>query len=105
MPAATRLGDICTGHGCFPPRPSITGSANVLINGRPAIKAGDMYMPHGCPNCPPHPGSLAAGSSSVTINGSAAGRWGIVLAVEALLRWEVVTFLLVVNLILLVISA
>ncbi|MCX4027988.1 PAAR domain-containing protein [Endozoicomonas sp. SM1973] len=76
MPAATRLGDICTGHGCFPPRPSITGSTNVLINGRPAIKAGDMYMPHGCPNCPPHPGSLAAGSSSVMINGSAAGRVG-----------------------------
>ncbi|WP_163832354.1 PAAR domain-containing protein [Spartinivicinus ruber] len=76
MPAATRLGDICTGHGCFPPRPSVTGSANVVINGKPAVKMGDMYMSHGCSNCPPHPGSLAGGSSSVVINGSPAGRVG-----------------------------
>ena len=37
---------------------------------------GDMYMSHGCSNCPPHPGSLAGGSSSVVINGSPAGRVG-----------------------------
>jgi hypothetical protein len=27
---ATRMPDICTGHACFPPRPSCSGSPNVL---------------------------------------------------------------------------
>ena len=32
MPAVTRKGDICTGHECFPPRSSTSGSPNVFVN-------------------------------------------------------------------------
>ena len=34
MPAVTRIGDNCTGHGCFPPRPSIAGSGNVFVKSK-----------------------------------------------------------------------
>lgn len=33
MPAVTRLGDQCTGHGCFPARPSTSAATSVFING------------------------------------------------------------------------
>jgi uncharacterized Zn-binding protein involved in type VI secretion len=33
MPAVSRLGDNCTGHGCWPPRPSTGASPNVRVNG------------------------------------------------------------------------
>lgn len=75
MPAASRLGDSCTGHGCFPPRPSTSGSGNVFINGIPALRVGDSFATHCCgPSC--HGGVSAAGSSSVFINGKAATRIG-----------------------------
>jgi uncharacterized Zn-binding protein involved in type VI secretion len=73
MPAC-RLGDICTGHGCFPPRPCISGSENVLVNGRPQHRVGDAWAAHCCLLC--HPGALASGSSTVIVNGLGAGRIG-----------------------------
>ncbi|WP_150526776.1 PAAR domain-containing protein [Roseibium sediminis] len=76
MPKAARLGDIGAGHGCFPPTPAIAGSSDTFINGRPAVRLGDAFVPHGCPNCPPHPRSLSAGSATVFINGKKAGRVG-----------------------------
>lgn len=68
---AARLGDIDTGHPPSPPTPVITGSANVLINSRPAARKGDMLAPH-------HPGirTITSGSSTVTINGKNAARVG-----------------------------
>lgn len=75
MPAATRLGDLCSGHGPFPPRPIVAGSDDVLINGRPAGRQGDAYGVHCSPKkC--HAGSAAGGSSSVFINGQPAVRIG-----------------------------
>lgn len=41
MPGATVLGDICSGHGSFPPRPVISASGNVIINGKGAVRIGD----------------------------------------------------------------
>ncbi len=79
MPPVTRLGDICTGHGCFPPRPSISSSPNVYANGIPVIRLGDAYMPHGCSHCSPHPGNLASGSSTVFVNGLPVGRIGDII--------------------------
>ncbi len=76
MPAVTRLGDVCTGHGCFPPRPSISSSSNVFVNGIPVVRVGDDYAPHGCSNCRPHPGKLASGSATVFVNGRPVGRVG-----------------------------
>jgi uncharacterized Zn-binding protein involved in type VI secretion len=75
MPAVTRLGDLCTGHGCFPPRASTGGSANVYVNGIPVHRKGDSWATHCCgPSC--HGSSLAAGSSSVFVNGLQLGRIG-----------------------------
>lgn len=75
MPAVTRLGDLCSGHGCWPPRPSITASPNVLVNGRGAVRLGDGYAVHCC-KAACHPGNLAMGSSTVFVNGLNLGRIG-----------------------------
>ena len=75
MTAATRLGDICTGHGCFPPRANDEASDNVFINGIGAHRKGDHWVTHCCTIiC--HDGVAAEGSSTVFINGKAAVRIG-----------------------------
>lgn len=76
MAAASRLGDICSGHGCFPPRTGASAASTVFINGIPAHKMGDMWQTHCCPGAGCHPGSVAGGSGSVTIEGTAAARIG-----------------------------
>ena len=82
MPAATRLGDNCTGHDACPPVPLVTASGNVIINGMGAGRVNDLYAVHGCDIHPPHQDFIASGSSSVFINGIPAGRIGdpVVLA-------------------------
>lgn len=75
MPAATRKGDNCSGHKCFPPRPSSEGSPDVFINGRASVRQGDGYDRHCCGgNC--HRSQLAVGSSTVFVNGKPVGRIG-----------------------------
>jgi len=80
MPPVTRKGDMCTGHGCFPPRNSIGGSGDVFVNGIPAHRQSDGWESHGCP-CPrtphgAHAGLLGGGSLSVYANGKPLGRVG-----------------------------
>lgn len=76
MPAAVRLGDATTGHGCWPPTVLASGSSNVLINNTPAVRAGvDSIIPHCCtPGC--HGGSQSSGSPNVITNGNAQARVG-----------------------------
>jgi uncharacterized Zn-binding protein involved in type VI secretion len=75
MAAATRLGDICSGHGCFPPRVNDEASDNVFINGLGAHRKGDHWVTHCCTIiC--HDGIAEEGSSKVFINGKAAVRIG-----------------------------
>lgn len=75
MTNAVRIGDITSGHGCFPPRPTITGSQNVLIENIPAHRVGDAVLIHCCgPVC--HDGITITGSSKVFINGLQAARIG-----------------------------
>lgn len=77
MPAQTRLGDCCTGHDECPPRPLITGSPNVVVNGQLAGRISiDIYAEHGCPIHAPHSGVISTGSSNTFINGYPAGRIG-----------------------------
>ena len=77
MPAATRQGDMDTGHDLCPPRALEGCSPNVIINGRGAGRQGDNYPPHGCIiHNPPHDGVIASGSSTVYINGRRAARVG-----------------------------
>ena len=74
MPAVTRKGDLCTGHGAYPPRPSTGASPNVYVNGIPVHRVGDSWAVHCAPIC--HGGSLAIGSPTVFVNGRAIGRIG-----------------------------
>ena len=76
MPAVTRLGDMCTGHGAFPPRPSTSGSSNVFVNGIPVHRKGDSWASHCNPKPSCHGGTLATGSSTVFANGKDIGRIG-----------------------------
>lgn len=76
MPAIARIGDNCTGHGCYPPRICLAGSGNVFINGLPGHRQGDAWATHGCGDCTPHPGTLAGCSSTVSVNGKGLGRVG-----------------------------
>jgi uncharacterized Zn-binding protein involved in type VI secretion len=76
MAGAVRLGDNCSGHGCFPPRPCIEASENVFVNGRGWHRLGDGWASHGCAACQPHGGSAASGSSTVFVNGLPACRIG-----------------------------
>ena len=45
---AHRLGDICTGHGCFPPRPNFNASENVFVNRSGWHRMGDRWCGHCC---------------------------------------------------------
>ncbi|HFQ4930019.1 PaaR repeat-containing protein [Vibrio vulnificus] len=76
MPAASRQGDGCTGHGAFPPRTSTSGSGNVFINGKPALRVGDSWAVHCNPSPSCHAGAQATGSSKVFVNGQALARIG-----------------------------
>lgn len=76
MPAATRLGDICTGHPpCYPARPNIVASTNVFVNNKGWHRQGDGWAEHCCVgDC--HPGVLTTGSPNVFVNNKQAGRIG-----------------------------
>lgn len=76
MPAVTRKDDSCTGHGCFPPRATPSGSGNVHTNSKPTHRKGDGWLPHGCPNVPPHGSSTSAGSGTVFANSKNLARIG-----------------------------
>lgn len=76
MPKAARLGDVGAGHGCFPSSNATSGSPDVSINGKPAVRVSDTYASHGCGVCAPHGRALAAGSATVSMNGLASGRIG-----------------------------
>lgn len=67
MPAS-RIGDFCTGHTGFSPCPALQGSKDVMLEGRGALRVGDMFSVHCTPDeC--HSGRLARGSANVKVNG------------------------------------
>jgi len=75
MAAAARLGDLCTGHGCWAPRIGADASPNVYTNGRRAHRLSDPWRSHCCDsNC--HASVVATGSRTVFINGRRATRIG-----------------------------
>lgn len=71
MPGAIRLGDVSTGHPhCYPARPNVEASGDVMINGKGAHRVGDAWAIHGaCKDHSPHGGVAASGSSNVFVNG------------------------------------
>jgi len=76
MPAAARVGDLGIPH-CSP-YVIVTGSTDVLINGRPAARVGDFSTPHLVPSrkCFTHIAPIVIGSTSVLINGRPAAYVG-----------------------------
>lgn len=76
MPATIRLGDMCSGHGCFSARPNVEGSPDVFINSKPAHRVGDNWEAHGCSVCPPHGGVTSSGSGTTFANGKPLARVG-----------------------------
>lgn len=73
-----RMTDVCTGHGCFPSRFSVSGSDDVTINNLPAHRVGDSWATHTCVST--HSSVLSAGSSTVFVNGRPLGRIGDTVA-------------------------
>lgn len=74
MPNVARIGDMCTGHGPYAPRQSLTGSENVFVNGIAAHRVGDTWATHCSVSC--HDSALGTGSSTVFVNGIPLGRIG-----------------------------
>ena len=76
MPAATRIGDADVPHCSGMVRAE--GSPNVIVNGIPWSRQGDVNTPHLLPGnpCPVHAAPIALGSISVIVNGVGAGRIG-----------------------------
>jgi len=75
-----RMGvDICSGHPggptYFPPRPAITGSATVFVEGLPVVRMSDMWAPH-TNIISVHPSPGAGGSPTVFVEGVPAMRIG-----------------------------
>ena len=68
MSAVVRLGDICSGHGCYPPRPNDEASEDVFVNGDGVHRLGDHWIVHCCDgDC--HDGEADEGSDTVFVNG------------------------------------
>jgi len=81
MPPVTRVGDISTGHGSFPPNPNATGSSDTFANSIAITRVGDAMVPHGSPSpSPPHGAVSATGSPNTFVNGSPATRIGDVIS-------------------------
>jgi len=78
MPAATRIGDADVTHCSGMTRAA--GSPNVFVNAIPWSRQGDNntthLLPPNVPPCPAHAAPIAAGSSTVKVNGKGAGRVG-----------------------------
>lgn len=70
MPAVVRHFDICSGHGCWPPRGNSGASENVFVNSKGAHRVGDPWPAHTCPTIPEtHASIQATGSATVFVNG------------------------------------
>ena len=77
MPAISRIGDLDVPHCSGMVR--ATGSSDVFVNTRPAVRQGDINTVHKIPggiDCFLHTGAVRTGSRSVFINGRGAGRVG-----------------------------
>ena len=75
MPAVVRLGDVCTGHGCFGSRPNDTASGDTFVNDLAVHRKGDHWITHCCgPPC--HDSTLSSGSPDTFCNDLDVGRVG-----------------------------
>lgn len=66
MPGVARKPDVCTGHGCYPPRASCHGSPNVFTNSQQTERLTDPLCSHCCG--PPCHGGTHVGHHNVYAN-------------------------------------
>ena len=69
-----RIGDYCTGHGCYPSRKAETGSSNVFFNNIQVVRVNDLWEQHCCGDC--HSGKQEIGSPNFKVNGLNVARVG-----------------------------
>jgi uncharacterized Zn-binding protein involved in type VI secretion len=72
-PPVHRISDLCSGHDCFPPRPSTSGSNNVFVNSLAWHRKGDAYAAHTCGDNT-HRAVSVRGSAGVYVNSRSAVR-------------------------------
>lgn len=72
MTGVARITDMSTGHGCFPPQTTSSGSNNVAVDGLGVHRRTDSWPVHCCITC--HPSTTVGSSSTVFINGLGAAR-------------------------------
>jgi len=69
---AVRLGaDSTTGHGCFPPSKTATGSTTVFTDQMPTVRMSDQYALHCCPAMGCHTPTASQGSQTTFSDGLA----------------------------------
>jgi hypothetical protein len=62
---AIRVGDVSTGHGCWPPTTAAVGSVTSFTDQLPQVRMTDAYVLHCCPGPPGcHPVMAAQGSQT-----------------------------------------
>lgn len=76
MAGVSRIGDMNSGHTPFAPVPLIQGSSDVLTNGIPTSRLGDMTATHCFPYAGCHPDSVTMGSTTVLVNNMPVARIG-----------------------------
>lgn len=77
IPPVSRLTDVDTGHGSFPPTAVISGSPTETVNSLPTARLSDALASHGSPSpSPPHGRAIASGSGTHTLDSLPVARIG-----------------------------
>jgi uncharacterized Zn-binding protein involved in type VI secretion len=76
MPAIVKLGNICSGHNGFPPRPNVGASGDIFMENLGTVRVGDPFAVHCKPSFGCHSGVEASGSPNVYANNRPVARVG-----------------------------
>lgn len=74
------FGQMCSGHGRYPPRPNAQASPDVFVNNLGVQRLSDTYIPHCTPGDGCHGAVVASGSSNIFVNGLPIARMGDALS-------------------------
>jgi hypothetical protein len=75
MPGVVRDGDLCSGHGGFPPRINSSASSTVFANGKGLVRVGDTWIVH-TDGITSHSGTQVNGSTTVFCENQGVARSG-----------------------------
>lgn len=75
MAGISLLGHKCSGHSCYPPRPTVASPIySVMVNDQVPIGFGALLAVHACATA--HPSTVCGHSSTVTFNDIPVSRIG-----------------------------